>query len=89
MRQLGHHESERICTRVNLLRILNISERVNVLEVCAVDWEATRNTTTGKDKRIIWNRFFAILKSDSFGGGVHGGDGLFTSSNRYERYSNE
>jgi hypothetical protein len=70
----------RVCTRVNLLRILNSSERVNVLDVCAFDWEATRNATTGQDKRIVWNRFFSILKSDDFGGGVYGRDSLLTSS---------
>jgi hypothetical protein len=61
-----------IYTRVNLLCILDIPQRVHVLKVCAFYWEASGNTTTGKDKSFIWDCFLAVLKSDRFSGGVHG-----------------
>ena len=72
-------------TRVNLLRVLNMSERKNILEVCALDWEASRNPATGKDKRVIRNYFLATLKSDRFVGAVYGRHGLISSQHRQEQ----
>jgi hypothetical protein len=75
----GYHRERESCTGVNLLRVLNISERVNILKVCTFDWEASRNTATGKDKRVIRDYFLSILKSNGFVGGVYGCDSLFPS----------
>jgi hypothetical protein len=66
-------------TRVNLLRILNTSEGVNILEVCTLNWETTRNAATGKDQCVIRDYFLSIVKNDHLGVGVYVRDSLFPS----------
>jgi hypothetical protein len=64
---------------------LNISERNNIVKVCTLDREASRNTATGQDKRVIRDYFLATLKSDRFVGAVYGRDGLISGQYQQER----
>jgi hypothetical protein len=61
------------------LRILNASERVNILEVRTFNWETTRNAATGKDKCVIRDYFLSIIKNHRLGVGVYERDSLFPS----------
>lgn len=58
--------------------VLNPSECVNILEVCAFDWKTTRNAATGKYKCVIRDYFLSIVKSHRLGVGVYGRDSLFS-----------
>jgi hypothetical protein len=77
--KLSYHKNRGNCTRINLLRILDCSERVNILEVCTFNWETTRNAATGKDKCVIRDYFLSIVKNHRLGVGVYERDSLFPS----------
>ncbi len=59
------------------MRILDVAERVYVLQVRTLNWQASGNAASGEDKGVIRNRFFTVLKSNRFVGSVHRRGRLF------------